>query len=508
MAQKHHRNSTFSAREKFGLALGPLLFILTMALISPGDPAAGGMSAGARGVLAGTLWIAVWWITEAIPIAATSLLPIILFPLTGGLDIHATTKAYGHPMIFLFIGGFMIAVAIERWHLHRRIAMKIIAAMGTKSSRIILGFMLATALLSMWISNTATAMMMMPIGLAIVDQLNAFQAQQNENSGFHPTVFGKALMLSIAYAASIGGMATLIGTPPNLVFLGIVKQLYNVEISFVQWMYFGLPISVVLLMICWIYLVRFAFPIRQQQIPGSQAEMARQLAALGKMTREERRVLIIFGLTALAWITRSFILSKFIPGINDTVIAISGALSLFLISAPNQPGEKLLDWESAVRLPWGIVLLFGGGLAIAAGFKTSGLAEWIGTQFHLLHGISFIIILLLVIAAINFLTEITSNTATATIILPILSALALAIDVHPFGLMIAATVAASCAFMLPVATPPNAVVFGGGKLEISDMVKAGVWMNFISIALLTLFVYFWLPLIWGIDLQVFPALLK
>ncbi len=505
--QKPHLDATFSARQKLGLALGPLLFILTMTLISPGDPAAG-MSAEARAVLASTLWIAVWWITEAIPIAATSLLPIILLPLAGGLDIHTTTKAYGHPMIFLFIGGFMIAVAIERWHLHRRIAMKIIAAMGAGSSRMILGFMLATALLSMWISNTATAMMMVPIGLAIVTQLNAFQARQSEDDGFHPTVFGKALMLSIAYAASIGGMATLIGTPPNLVFLGIVKQIYNVEISFVQWMYFGAPVSMLLLLICWFYLTRFAFPLRHQRIPGSQAEIARQLAALGKMTREERRVLMVFGLTALAWITRSFILSKFIPGINDTVIAIAGALSLFLISAPNHPGEKLLDWESAVRLPWGIVLLFGGGLAIAAGFKSSGLAEWIGAQFHLLHGISYIIILLLVIAAINFLTEITSNTATATIILPILSALALALDVHPFGLMIAATVAASCAFMLPVATPPNAVVFGSGELEIGDMVKAGIWMNLISIVLLTLLVYFWLPLIWGIDPRIFPAILK
>jgi len=492
---------SFTLKQIIGLFLGPLLFILVLFFGS-----FDGLSNAGQAVLASTLWIATWWITEAIPIYATALLPTILFPLSGGLDIRLSTEAYGHPMIFLFIGGLIIAVAIEHWHLHKRIALNIIKRVGTNSSHIILGFMIATAFLSMWISNTATTLMMMPIGVAIVHQLSAF-TKKGSADVIEKAHFDKALMLAIAYAASIGGMATLIGTPTNVVFSGVAEQLYGVEISFARWFLFGLPVAVVLLVVCWIYLVNFAFNLDKEGIPGSAAEINRQLTDLGPMTAEEKRVLLVFFLTAFAWISRSYILDQLIPGINDTVIAIFGALLLFLIPA-SKTGKKLLDWETAVKLPWGIILLFGGGLSLAAGFSESGLAQWLGTQLNLLQGVTLILLLVFIIAAVNFLTEITSNVATASMILPILAALAAAIDVHPFGLMIAASVAASCAFMLPVATPPNAVVFSSGFLEMKDMVRTGVWMNLISIIILSLFVYFLLPWLWDFQLSFFPASFK
>ena len=500
--QENGTSSAFSAKQKLGLICGPALFLGALFFV-PLD----GLSASGRAVLASTLWVATWWITEAIPISATALLPIVLFPLSGGLNLRSTTEAYGQPMIFLFIGGFMIAMAIEKWDLHKRIAMNVIKAVGANSSRIILGFMVATALLSMWISNTATSLMMMPIGLAIVTQLAEFV---NHKGGETAQVshFGKALMLSIAYSASIGGMATLIGTPTNMVFSAVVQQTYGVEVSFAKWMLFGLPVSLLLLGICWVYLVRFAFKLQNQSIPGVEAEIDRQLIVLGPMSPEEKRVLVVFGLTAFSWITRSTLLSRFIPGINDTIIAVIGALVLFLIPAPSRPGARLLDWESAVKLPWGIVLLFGGGLALAAGFTESGLAPWIGKQLNLLDGIALILILGFVVCSVNFLTEITSNVATASMMLPILAALAVTLDVHPFGLMIGACFAASCAFMLPVATPPNAVVFGSGVLEMKDMVRTGIWMNLISIVVLTILVYYLLPLIWGFEMSTFPEGLK
>ena len=488
--------------QKLGLLLGPALFLVVRFLL-PLD----GLSDPGRAVLASTLWVATWWITEPIPIFATALLPIVLFPLTGGLKIRLTTQAYGHEMIFLFIGGFMIAMAIEKWNLHKRIALNIIKAVGANSARIILGFMIATAGLSMWISNTATTLMMMPIGLAIVSQLaDVVKRKGGETS--QVSYFGKALMLSIAYSASIGGMATLVGTPTNMVFSAVVQKIYQVEVSFAKWMMFGLPVSLVLLAICWLYLVRFAFKLKDQSIPGVEAEILSQLTTLGPMSPEEKRVLVVFGITALAWTTRSFVLSKLIFGINDTIIAVVGALVLFLLPAPSRPGSRLLDWKSAVKLPWGIVLLFGGGLALAAGFTESGLAPWLGQQLNLLDGISLFFILAFVVCLVNFLTEITSNVATASIMLPVLATLAVALDVHPFGLMIGACVAASCAFMLPVATPPNAVVFGSGCIEMKDMVRTGIWMNLISIVVLTLFVYFLLPLIWSFDMTTFPEALR
>ena len=478
--------------KKSGLILGPVVFIITIFFFKPE-----GLSIEGNAILASTLWIAIWWISEAVPYAITSLLPIILFPLTGALGLVETSASYGHRYIFLYIGGFILAIAIERWGLHKRIALNTIKFIGTNIKSIILGFMVATAFLSMWISNTAASVMMLPIGMSIISQLvDNPNSIENENK-----VFAKKLMLSIAYSASIGGVATLIGTPPNLILAGIVEETYGIEITFSKWLMFGFPISLVLLFICWKYLTQFTFSIKQKSFPGGKLEIEKQIINLGKMSYEEKIILFIFILTALAWTLRSFLLENFIPNIDDTIIALISALILFIIPASKEKNRKLINWKEAVRLPWEILLLFGGGLAIAQGFTTSGLSNWIGSQLTLFEGASIFILLLFLIAIVNFLTEITSNLATTAMILPVLAPLALIIEVNPLILMVGATVAASCAFMLPVATPPNALVFGSGHLTIPNMIKTGIWMNLLSILLLTLIVYFFLPLIWDLELK-------
>jgi len=479
-------------KKTIGLLLGPLMFILILLFFHPE-----GLNRPANAVLASAIWIAIWWITEAMPIAVTALLPIILFPLSGGLNLEDTTASYGHKYVFLYIGGFILAIAIEKWNLHKRIALNIINIVGTNVTKIILGFMIATAFLSMWISNTATSVMILPIGMAIVSQLKDNpKTIEDEN-----LIFGKALMLSIAYSASIGGMATLIGTPPNLVLAGVVKETYAVEITFSQWFKFGFPISVLLLFLCWFYLTRIAFKFKQKAFPGGSKEIKAQLKSLGRISFEEKTVLVVFICTAFAWISRSFLLKQFVPGIDDTIIAILAGSILFLL--PNRKRkERLLDWDDAIKLPWGIILLFGGGMALALGFESSGLAVWIGQQMTSLRAMPLLLILLILIASVNFLTEITSNLATTAMLLPVLVSMASAIGVHPYLLLLGATVAASCAFMLPVATPPNAVVFGSGYLKMGDMVRKGFWMNIISILLLTCIIYFVLPLIWDLKTKI------
>lgn len=476
--------------KRIGLVLGPLSFILILLFFNPE-----GLSSDARAILASTIWMAIWWVTEAIPIAVTSLLPIVLFPLSGGMELSATTTAYGHKFIFLYMGGFIIAIAIEKWGLHKRIALNIINFIGSNIKNIILGFMVATAFLSMWISNTATAVMMLPIGIAIVSQLN-----DNPNTTKDETrQFGKVLMLAIAYSASIGGMATLIGTPPNLVLAGIVHSTYGYEISFFQWFIFGFPIAVILLFLCWKYLTRNSLEFGKTEFPGGKAEIKRLLAQLGKISYEEKIVALVFAVTAFFWIIRSFVFATLIPALDDTIIAVGFAMVLFLIPTKNK-AHPLIAWEDAVKLPWGVILLFGGGLAIASGFERSGLAAWIGSQMIVFADLTPFILILLLAAAVNFLTEITSNTATTAMLLPILAPMAVSIGIHPFILMVTATVAASCAFMMPVATPPNAIVFGSGYLRIPDMAAKGFVMNIISILVMTLFVYFLLPLLWKLTI--------
>lgn len=476
-----------SRKKLIGLIAGPALFFLFPYIFPELD-----INPRALSILTSTLWIAIWWITEAIPLAATSLLPIILFPLSGGLDIQSTASAYGNKIIFLYLGGFLLALAIEKWQLHKRIALNVIATLGTSPQRIILGFMLATAFLSLWISNTATSMMMVPIGMAVIYQMN------NQKAYPH---FGSALMLSIAYAASIGGMGTLIGTPTNAVFAAMSEQLINTQISFAKWFFYAFPFVLLLLAICWIYLTRIAFSFGKQKSDSGKAVIKNELKALGPIGKEEKYILWLFGLTALAWISRSLILNKFIPAIDDTIIAILASLILFLIPSPSQPDKNILEWNDTAKLPWGILLLFGGGLAIAAGFQETGLAEWIGNKLTFVEGLPMLAIIIIVSVLVNFLTEITSNVATATILIPILVALAISLNMHPYSLMVSATLAASCAFMLPVATPPNAVVFSSGKITISQMFRTGFWLNIISVLLITIFVKIILPKFWDLDLM-------
>ena len=470
--------------------LGPLLFLyLNFFLDAPSIPPA------ALSMLAITVWVAIWWNTEAIPLAATSLLPLILLPLLGIIPIGTVSSSYSNPMVLLYMGGFFIAMAIEKWNLHKRIALNIILLIGTNIPSIILGFMVATAFLSMWISNTATTLMMLPIGMAVISQLTLLNSQSKEI-----TNVGKALMLGIAYSASIGGLATLIGTPTNIILAAMANETFGYEISFSKWFTFAFPLSSILLIICWIYLTKSAFKIPfTLKIEGGKEEIKHQLLSLGKISFEEILVLCVFFLVSFFWITRSFLFSDLIPGLDDTIIALVGAIILFALPASSE-NKKILDWKTAEKIPWGILLLFGGGLAIADGFKNTGLADWIGSQFALLDFLGFGVFLLIVILVVNFLTEITSNIATASMLLPILAAVAIEMNVNPLILMIGATLAASCAFMLPVATPPNAVVFGSGLLKITDMTKAGFWMNIISIIIVFLITFFLVPLIWGVDL--------
>jgi len=482
------------AFKRISLISGPLLFVLLQLIGKPES-----MPESAFDVLCVTLWMAVWWITEAIPISVTALLPVILFPLTGSLDIESTTASFGHKYVFLYLGGFILAVAIEKWNLHKRIALKIINLIGTNIKFIILGFMVSTAFLSMWISNTATAVMMLPIGAAIISQLKDNpKTDQDENK-----IFGKALMLAIAYSASIGGIATLIGTPPNLVFAGIVEEIYGIEISFMKWIILGFPISVILLFICWKYLTTKAFKFTNHEFPGGKKEIRRLVSELGKMTTQEKRVLGVFAITAFCWISRSFLLQPLFPFLDDTIIAMTAAVCLFVIPS-GKPKQKLINWEDALKIPWGIILLFGGGMALAKGFGDSGLAVWIGEQLTNLENLPLFLLVVVLISAVNFLTEVTSNLATTAMLLPILAPMAVALDLHPYFLMVGATLAASCAFMLPVATPPNAVVFGSGYLRIPDMIKTGIWMNIISIIILSMMVYFALPFLWEFDPEVIP----
>ena len=480
------------SKKKMGLFLGPVLFVLVMLFFNPE-----GLNPEAKSILASTIWIAIWWIAECVPISVTALLPIILFPLTGGLDIKSTTASYGHNLVFLFVGGFIIALAIEKWNLHKRVALNIIKFTGTKKSRIILGFMIATAILSMFISNTATTIMILPVGMAIISKVSE-NKKTDENLNF-----GKSLMIAIAYSASIGGMATLIGTPPNMIFAGVLKESYGIEISMLEWSIFGLPVSLFLLTICWIYLTKIAFSFEDKnQISGKQ-EINNQLKKLGKFSNEEFKVAVIFGMTALGWIFRKQFV-KIIPFLDDTIIAITFAIVLFII--PDKKNKPLLNWEDAVKLPWGILLLFGGGMAIASAFGKSGLALWIANLLSTMDGVSLFLLILIIVASINLLTELTSNMATTAMLLPVLVTMALAINVHPYFLLVSATLAASCAFMLPVATPPNAIVFGSGLLKIEDMFKKGVWMNLFSIIIITLIIYYILPYVFDLSKELIPLL--
>jgi sodium-dependent dicarboxylate transporter 2/3/5 len=465
------------------LLAGPALFLLILALPAPGT-----LAPDARSVAAVAALMAVWWMTEAIPLPATALLPIILFPLLGVMNVGAATAPYAHELIFLFLGGFLIAAAMQRWDLHRRIALSVVDAVGVQPRRLVLGFMLATAFLSMWISNTATVVMMLPIGAAILALL--------ENRG---RALGTALMLGIAYAASIGGTATLIGTPPNAIFAAAASQMLDRQIGFLDWMIIGVPLASVMLAISWILLVRVLHPLPAgASDPTAEAVVRSARGALGPMSRGETVVATVFACAAAGWLLREPKalggivipgISTYFPMVSDSVIAISAALVLFAIPVSLRERTFALDWDSAVDIPWGVLLLFGGGLSLARGFDETGLAAWIGLQVATLDALPFLLLLALIIALFVFLTELTSNTATATMGMPIMVGVASGVGAEPIGLMAAVALASSMAFMLPVATPPNAIVFGSGRVSIRDMAGAGLWLNLVAIVLITLTAY-------------------
>ncbi len=476
----------YGLRQKAGLVAGPALFALVLAL-----PAAGGMPPAAQRVLAVTVWMAVWWVSEAIPIAATALLPLVLLPATGAAGVTQAAAPYANPNVFLFLGGFIIAKCIERQNLHRRLALGIVAVVGTGPERLVLGFMAATALLSMWISNTATALMMMPIGLAVISQLSALQS-----GGAQSSRFGTCLMLSIAYAASVGGIATLIGTPPNIVFAGVAEELLGVSVTFGRWLVFGLPVSILMLVLIWVYMTRVAYR-GLPRIPGGQDVIRRELAAMGSLSRGEKGAAAVFAFVAAAWITRP-LWQDLLPHITDPVIAVAGALATFAIPVDLARGRFLNDWQTASGIPWGILLLFGGGLSLAGAFADSGLALWLGNQLSVLRGLPSLAVIAVVVTLVVLLTEVTSNVATTSMMMPVTAAMAAGMGIHPFVLMITAATAASCAFMLPVATPPNAVVFASGYVSIPEMARAGIWLNVISVIVITAAGYLWIPLVWGL----------
>lgn len=460
------------------LLCGPLLFLLT--LVS--EPWFSGMSANAWLITGLTCWMALWWITEPVPIPVTALLPIVIVPLVALDTIGNVTAPYAHPLIFLFLGGFMLSIAMERWNLHKRIALLTMLLVGTKPSQQIAGIMLVTAFLSMWMSNTATAVMMLPIGLSVI----AMQQEQ----GINNDNFAKAVLLSIAYAASIGGIATLIGTPPNALLAAYLERSYQIQLSFSDWMLFGVPLAISLLLVCWLWLTQFHFRLYKMPSVDSRALYRQKLSALGVMHNAEKLVLMVFSLAAFFWVFRGPLSSISGIKLDDTLIAIFAASLLFILPVSLKTGQRILNWEDCQKLPWGVLLLFGGGLTLAAQIDNSGLSGYIATQIGQLGSINLILLIVLVTTVIIFLTEITSNTATAAAFLPLLGPVAVSLDTSAAMLVIPAAVAASCAFMMPVATPPNAIVFASGKLKIIDMVKAGLVLNLAGIALITLAVLF------------------
>ncbi|MFE7631780.1 SLC13 family permease [Kocuria sp. NPDC057446] len=487
-----------------GLVVGLVLALLVYVLM-PADLAHPAKLTAATAVLMGA-----WWMTEAIPIPATALLPLIVFPVLGeDVAVDDVGASYGSNIIFLFMGGFLLALAMQRWNLHRRIALRTVRVMGTKPAQMVAGFMLATAFLSMWVSNTATAVMMLPIGVSVLLLLPKLLEDSGasaggtdggalEDSGLEgadpqsaevkeaviASNFGTALMLGIAYAASIGSLSTIIGTPPNTLMVGYLQEAHGIDVGFGQWMLVGVPLSAVMLVIAWFLLTKVLFKPEIDEIPGGRRLINQELDKLGRMSTGEKLVLAIFALAALSWVFVPIVFDS--PPISDAGIALVVGLLLFLLPAGAQRGVRLLDWDAAVKLPWGVLLLFGGGLALSAQFTSSGLTDWIGEGAAALGAVPVLLVVAIFAAGILFLTELTSNTATAATFLPVSGGVALGLGLDPMLLAIPVALAATCAFMLPVATPPNAIAFGSGYVTIGQMIKGGLWLNLIGIVLITL----------------------
>ncbi|MEQ8518937.1 MAG: DASS family sodium-coupled anion symporter [Cytophagales bacterium] len=464
------------------LLLGPIVFILSLFIKDPG------MEIQMFRVLTMALWMVIWWIGEAVPVPVTALLPLVLLPYLGVFNIAQSTAPYANPIIFLFMGGFMIALALEKHKLHLRIALNILKLTGTSGDGIILGFMISTALLSMWISNTATAVMMLPVALSVIELL-----RDNKNSGKDKKRerFALALMLCIAYAANIGGTMTLIGTPPNIVMAGYLKEILDYEIQFVQWLGIGLSVGITLLILTYFLLIKVLFPNKLEHIPNSEELIRKEIDDLGPISNAEWKVISIFSLTALAWIFKVQINSLFGADLlTDSATAMSGGLLMFIVPQSFKHARFLLSWEDMKKLPWGILLLFGGGMCLARSLEEVGLIQKVGQLVMEMQGLHIFIMVLLVTVLVLFLTEIMSNVALVTIFIPVAIGIAGGLSIDPLLLVVPATLASSCAFMMPISTPPNAVVFASGHIRMRDMMKTGWLLNIAASLVIAIMAYF------------------
>ena len=475
------------AYKKKGFLIGLALFFLMMLFPPPAELSSAGWTVAAIAIL-----MAVWWATEAIPVAVTALLPLALFPLLDITSFETAALPYANKNIYLFLGGFILALGIESSGLHKRIALKMILAVGSSGAKLIGGFMLVSALISMWVMNTSTTLMLLPIGLAVCGVISQTVPGM---TNIDKANFDTALLLGIAYAATIGGMSTLIGTAPNIVFSAFMQDTYGVEISMFDWMKLGVPLAAVMLFGSWYSLTQYVFPIKFSASQEAKDELKKMLNEMGALTKDEIRISIIFGLAVFAWVFRTLLNNiEFLSGLTDAGIAIIAAILLFMTPSASKKGD-LLKWEKSKELPWGLLLLFGGGLSLAAQISSTGLGMWIGESLMVLSTVPPIVLILAVATLIIFLTEITSNVTTTTTFLPVFGALAVAIGILPVSLTVPVCLAASCAFMLPVATPPNAIVYGSNKFTIATMMRAGIALNIIGIIVVTMFAYFLAPVI-------------
>ena len=462
----------------FGLGGGLLIFVLIIVSTPPE-----GLSREGWYTAAVALLMATWWATEVIPIPVTALLPLVLFPVFNISGITAAATPYANPMIFLFMGGFILAIGMLEWNLHRRIALNIIVLIGSKPRSIILGFIIATAFISMWVSNAAATMMMLPIALSVIDLTKNPGNTESDNRQFG--YFAVALMLAVAYAANVGGLGTVIGTPTNALMIGFVADSFHVEISFMEWMLIGIPLVVLGLPLIYFSLTYITFPVKFKTLPGGREFIQSELRKLGGFKKGETLVALIFGFTAVLWMMRP-ILEKWMPAVSDASIAIFGAMLLFLVPLNFRKGEFILTWKAASKLPWDILILFGGGLSLAGAIQKTGLAQWMGGYFATLDFLPFIIVIFIVTLVVMLFTNLASNSATAAAFLPVMAAVAIGMGEDPLQLAIPVAVAASCVFMLPVGTPPNAIVYSSGVFSIPQMVKAGLWLNILFTLLITL----------------------
>jgi sodium-dependent dicarboxylate transporter 2/3/5 len=486
-----------------GLLAGPLAGLLAYLLLPASYHDVHGATVefthAGRATAALLAWMGLWWLTEATDIEATALLPLVVLPLLGAATFRQAAAPYGDEFIFLFLGGFILALAMQRWGLDRRIALLTLRAVGTRPVNIVGGIMLATAIVGGFMSNTAKAAMMLPVGSSVIGLVQANHASLPPEFANDPSRNGRnfavCVMLAIAYSATITGISTIIGTPPNAFLVGFVRDeiepAFRREISFTQWMAIGVPLAVVFLPITWVLLTRVLFPIRMGDWPEGRAVMDRTYKELGPMGRGEWATLMVFIITALLWLLRRPLTAAVAPlaGLTDAGIAMIGALAMFLIPVNWSRREFVMDWRTAVKMPWGVLILFGGGLSLAAAIDSNGVAAFIGGQTHHFAGLPEVALVILVTTLVVFFSEIASNTATATTLVPILAAMAPGLGVHPFMLIVPAALAASLAFMMPVGTPPNAIVFGTGHIALPQMIKAGFWLNIIGIALITIVTY-------------------